>query len=77
MGLEQTARSVPLQQHTFARKTVLVLGKERDGISEAILQVCLHAAAALPPQGQPHVQRVPAACSAALCLRVLCLAHSF
>ena len=39
MGLEQTARSVPLQQHAFARKTVLVLGKERDGISEVILQV--------------------------------------
>lgn len=39
VGLEQTARSVPLQQHVFARKTVLVLGKERDGISEAILQV--------------------------------------
>ena len=39
VGLEQTARSVPLQQHTFAPKTVLVLGKERDGISEAILQV--------------------------------------
>ena len=39
VGLEQTARSVPLQQHAFAPKTVLVLGKERDGISEAILQV--------------------------------------
>ena len=39
VGLEQTANSVPLQDYAFCAKTVLVLGKEREGIPEAILQV--------------------------------------
>ncbi|GAQ91336.1 hypothetical protein KFL_007680030 [Klebsormidium nitens] len=32
VGLEQTANSVPLHTHRFPRKTVLVLGREKEGI---------------------------------------------
>ena len=39
VGLEQTDCSVPLPQHGFQVATVLVIGREREGIPEDVLQV--------------------------------------
>ena len=39
VGLEQTDCSVSLPDYTFRAATVLVIGREREGISEEILQV--------------------------------------
>ena len=40
VGLEQMEGSVPLPEYAFSPATVLIIGREREGISEDILQVC-------------------------------------
>ncbi|CAN6486747.1 unnamed protein product [Victoria cruziana] len=39
VGLEQTANSVPLDQYSFPRKTVLVLGREKEGIPVDVIHI--------------------------------------
>ncbi|CAL0331179.1 unnamed protein product [Lupinus luteus] len=39
LGLEQTANSVPLDQYNFPKNTVLVLGREKEGIPVDIIHI--------------------------------------
>jgi len=39
VGLEQTSSSKPLSDHVFDEKTVLLLGKEKEGIPVEFLRV--------------------------------------
>ncbi|MCL7028571.1 hypothetical protein MKW94_000347 [Papaver nudicaule] len=39
LGLEQTANSLPLDQYTFPKKMVLVLGREKEGIPVDIIHI--------------------------------------
>jgi hypothetical protein len=50
VGVEQTAGSVPLQQFRFAPRTVLVLGKEREGVAPEVLQE-MDACVVIPQRG--------------------------
>ncbi|XP_010274499.1 PREDICTED: uncharacterized protein LOC104609816 isoform X2 [Nelumbo nucifera] len=50
LGLEQTANSIPLDQYTFPKKTVLVLGREKEGIPVDIIHV-LDACVEIPQLG--------------------------
>ncbi|KAF6153000.1 hypothetical protein GIB67_021605 [Kingdonia uniflora] len=50
LGLEQTANSVPLNQFAFPKKTVLVLGREKEGIPVDIIHV-LDACVEIPQFG--------------------------
>lgn len=50
LGLEQTANSVPLDHHAFPKKTVLVLGREKEGIPVDIIHM-LDACIEIPQLG--------------------------
>lgn len=50
LGLEQTANSIPLDQYAFPRKTVLVLGREKEGIPAEIIHI-LDACVEIPQLG--------------------------
>ncbi|KGN55820.1 uncharacterized protein LOC101213211 isoform X2 [Cucumis sativus] len=50
LGLEQTANSVPLDQYAFPKKTVLVLGREKEGIPVDIIHI-LDACVEIPQLG--------------------------
>ncbi|KAK4262528.1 hypothetical protein QN277_028078 [Acacia crassicarpa] len=50
LGLEQTANSVPLDQFMFPKKTVLVLGREKEGIPVDIIHI-LDACLEIPQLG--------------------------
>ncbi|XP_058009476.1 uncharacterized protein LOC110660845 isoform X2 [Hevea brasiliensis] len=50
LGLEQTANSVALDQYVFPRKTVLVLGREKEGIPVDIIHM-LDACVEIPQLG--------------------------
>ncbi|XP_062146057.1 uncharacterized protein LOC133854045 isoform X2 [Alnus glutinosa] len=50
LGLEQTANSIPLDQYVFPTKTVLVLGREKEGIPVDIIHV-LDACIEIPQLG--------------------------
>ncbi|XP_024987092.1 uncharacterized protein LOC112522227 isoform X1 [Cynara cardunculus var. scolymus] len=50
MGLEQTANSVALDQYVFPRKTVLVLGREKEGIPVELIHM-LDACIEIPQLG--------------------------
>ncbi|KDP39960.1 hypothetical protein JCGZ_03491 [Jatropha curcas] len=50
LGLEQTANSVPLDKYTFPKKTVLVLGREKEGIPVDIIHI-LDACLEIPQLG--------------------------
>ncbi|KAJ8444319.1 hypothetical protein Cgig2_019877 [Carnegiea gigantea] len=39
LGLEQTANSIPLDKYSFPQRTVLVLGREKEGIPAEIIHV--------------------------------------
>ena len=39
LGLEQTLEAVPLPDYKFERKTVMVLGREREGIPPELLSI--------------------------------------
>lgn len=50
VGIEQTTNNVKLNEYKFTEKTVLVLGKEKEGIPAEIIQlmdVCVE----IPQQG--------------------------
>ncbi|KAI7987820.1 putative methyltransferase TARBP1 [Camellia lanceoleosa] len=50
LGLEQTANSIPLDQYIFPKKTVLVLGREKEGIPAEIIHI-LDACIEIPQLG--------------------------
>ncbi|KAK9203377.1 hypothetical protein WN943_013631 [Citrus x changshan-huyou] len=50
LGLEQTANSIPLDQYMFPKKTVLVLGREKEGIPVDIIHM-LDACIEIPQLG--------------------------
>ncbi|KAK4844740.1 hypothetical protein QYF36_023863 [Acer negundo] len=50
LGLEQTANSIPLDQYIFPKKTVLVLGREKEGIPVDIIHM-LDACIEIPQLG--------------------------
>lgn len=50
LGLEQTANSIPLNRYSFPRKTVFVLGREKEGIPVDIIHV-LDACVEIPQYG--------------------------
>ncbi|PIN09245.1 tRNA (guanosine(18)-2'-O)-methyltransferase [Handroanthus impetiginosus] len=50
LGLEQTANSIPLDQYNFPTKTVLVLGREKEGIPVEIIHM-LDACIEIPQLG--------------------------
>ena len=53
VGLEQASGSTTIWEYQFARRTVLVVGHERKGISPELLQE-LDAVVEIPVFGQPH-----------------------
>lgn len=50
LGLEQTANSTPLDQFSFPKKTVLVLGREKEGIPVDVIHI-LDACVEIPQLG--------------------------
>lgn len=50
LGLEQTTNSVPLDHYAFPKKTVLVLGREKEGIPVDIIHM-LDACIEIPQLG--------------------------
>lgn len=64
-GLEQTNRSKTLYDYEFARKTVLILGSEREGIESETLAI-LDDAVEIPVYGLPYAHNVATAAAIAL-----------
>lgn len=65
VGLEQTTNSVSLHEFEFARRTVLVIGNERLGISAEDLSL-LNACVEIPVWGHPHSYNVGTAAAMAM-----------
>lgn len=65
VGLEQTTNSTRLGDYSFPQKTVLVIGSEREGLSDACL-VLLDAVVEIPVWGLPFSYNVATATSMAL-----------
>ncbi len=69
IGLEQATGSVSLHDYTFPQKCVLVIGAEREGISQQCLDL-LDAVVEIPVWGLPFSYNVATATS--LCLYEYC-----
>ena len=65
VGLEQTTHSTPLADYAFPVKTALVIGAEREGLSEACLEL-LDAVVEIPVWGMPFSHNVATATSMAI-----------
>lgn len=65
IGLEQTNRSQNLHHFQFPHKTVLVLGSERQGITEDVLE-CLDETIEIPVWGLPYSYNVATATTMAV-----------
>ncbi len=65
VGLEQTTHSVSLPEYAFPRRTALVLGNERLGLTEDTLAM-LDDAVEIPVFGQPYSYNVATAAAMAL-----------
>ncbi len=65
VGLEQTTNSVSLPQFQFARRTALVIGNERQGLTDQVLTL-LDAIVEIPVFGQPFSYNVATATAMAL-----------
>jgi tRNA G18 (ribose-2'-O)-methylase SpoU len=65
VGLEQTSNSVSLHQYQFARRTALVIGNERTGLTEDILAK-LDDVVEIPVWGLPYSYNVASAATMAL-----------
>lgn len=64
VGLEQTTNSRTLHGFPFVRRTALVIGRERDGLTEEELALC-DEVAEIPVYGKPHAYNAAtAACLA-------------
>ena len=69
VGLEQTTHSQSLYEFQFPRRCVLVIGHERDGLGDNVLQI-LDAVAEIPMYGMPYSHN--AATSAAIAMYEYC-----
>jgi len=65
VGLEQTTNSTPLAGYSFPKKTALVIGSEREGLSDECL-IQLDAVVEIPVWGMPYSYNVATATSMAL-----------
>ena len=65
VGLEQTSGSTCLYDYTFARNAVLVVGNERQGLTDEVLRL-LDAVVEIPVYGPPHSHNVATATAMAL-----------
>ena len=65
VGLEQTTNSVPLPEYPFERKTALVIGNERSGLTEDLL-AHLDDVVEIPVFGRPYSYNVATATAMAL-----------
>jgi len=65
VGLEQTSGSRCLYDHGFARRTALVVGNERLGLSDEVLAM-LDEAVEIPVYGMPHSYNAAVATSIAM-----------
>lgn len=65
VGLEQTSDSVVIYEYPFVRRTALVIGHEREGISEEVLRL-LDAVVEIPVYGLPYSYNAATATSMAL-----------
>ena len=65
VGLEQTSNSVCLYDFSFLRRTVLVIGHERQGLDQATLDVLDHVVE-IPVFGLPYSYNVATATTMAL-----------
>lgn len=69
VGLEQTTNSVPLADFQFPHKTVLVVGSEREGLSQETLDILDHVVE-ISVWGLPYSYNVATATS--ICLHSYC-----
>lgn len=65
VGLEQTTGSTPLHEYPFERRTVLVVGNERQGLTPEVLEL-LDAVVEIPVYGRPHSHNVATATAIAM-----------
>jgi tRNA G18 (ribose-2'-O)-methylase SpoU len=65
VGLEQTTHSVSLPEYAFERKTAMVIGNERTGLTEDTLAI-LDDVVEIPVFGQPYSYNVATATAMAL-----------
>lgn len=65
VGLEQTTNSTSMHDYTFSRRTVLVVGNERTGLTEDILKI-LDDVVEIPVYGLPHSFNAATAASMAM-----------
>ena len=65
VGIEQTSNSQNIHHFSFTRKTVLVVGNERLGITDEILAI-LDDAIEIPVWGMPHSYNAASAANMAL-----------
>jgi tRNA G18 (ribose-2'-O)-methylase SpoU len=65
VGLEQTTNSTSMHSYNFSRRTVLVVGNERTGLTPEILNL-LDDAVEIPVYGLPHSFNAATAASMAL-----------
>ncbi len=65
VGLEQTTNSRNMHEYTFARRTALVIGNERLGLTEEVLEI-LDETVEIPVYGLPFSLNVATATSMAL-----------
>jgi len=65
VGLEQTSNSQNIHEYQFPRRTALVIGNERLGLSEDELKH-IHECVEIPVWGTPHSYNVAAATAMAL-----------
>ena len=65
VGLEQTTNSTLLCEYAFPRESVIVVGSEREGLSDACLAL-LDAVVEIPVWGMPYSYNVATATSLAI-----------
>lgn len=65
VGLEQTTGSQCLFEYQFVRKTALIIGSEREGLSQEVLDL-LHATVEIPVYGLPASYNVVTATTMAV-----------
>lgn len=65
VGLEQTSNSTSMHSYNFSRRTVLVVGNERTGLTPEILEL-LDDVVEIPVYGLPHSFNAATAASMAL-----------
>ncbi len=65
VGLEQTTNSVTMYEYRFVRRTVLVIGNERTGLTSDILDI-LDDVVEIPVYGMPHSFNAATAASMAM-----------